>query len=319
MGKKISIIVPIYNVEAYIAKGIEALCRQTYTNLEILLIDDGSTDRSGRICEEYAVKDSRIRTYHTKNMGQSHARNIGLKLATGELIGFVDGDDAPRPHMYERLAGLLDTYQAQIAEGNFEGRNSPPPDVLKENSIFVLEGREALRRQLEMIHRSRYPSTSVWSKLFRREVIQDLWFPNGRIHEEYCYLCQALYRCSTYVYVNEILYDRTIRKDSTTKEKFSVRTLDKLEVHRERNRFLEKMGENELLALSKAQEYNLMLHFFNEADKKGMEKEAAVLLQELQQNRREVMASCLPGKKKMKLALLYFNTALYRAVRDLKG
>ncbi|MCI6553167.1 MAG: glycosyltransferase [Lachnospiraceae bacterium] len=318
MDKKISVIVPIYNVEAYIAKGIEALCGQTYANLEILLIDDGSTDSSGRICDAYAAGDARIRVRHIENSGQSHARNVGMEMATGELIGFVDGDDAPLPDMYRRLAELMEAHAAEMVECNFVGRNSPPPDQLEEGGVFVLDGREALHKQLDMEHRSRYPSTSVWSKLFKREIIEDLRFPDGRIHEEYCYLCQALYRCRTYVYVNEILYSRTIRKDSTTKERFSLRTLDKLEVHRERNRFLEETGDRELLELSKAQEYNLMIHFYNQADKNGMKKEAAALLQELRRERRAVMESRLPAKKKLIMVLFYFNTKLYRMVRDLK-
>ena len=318
MKDKISIIVPIYNVEAYIAKGIEAICAQTYTNLEILLIDDGSTDSSGRICDEYAKKDERIRVCHISNSGQSHARNVGLEMATGELIGFIDGDDAPYPNMYERLYLLMQEYHAGIVECNFVGRNSPPPDELEERVVVTLDGKAALYKQMDMKNRSRYPSTSVWSKLFRRELIEGLRFPDGRIHEEYCYLCKTLYRCETYVYVNEILYNRTIRRDSTTKEKFSLRTLDKLAVHRERNQFLEEVGETELLELSKAQEYNLMIHFYNLSCDNGMKEQADILYQELQRDKKAIMGSLLSKKKKMIFALFCVNHKLYHAVRNMK-
>lgn len=318
MSAKISVIVPIYNVEAYIAKGIEAICAQTYTNLEILLVDDGSTDNSGQICDDYAAKDERIRVCHIKNSGQSHARNVGFELATGELIGFVDGDDAPYPKMYEQLLSLLEEYDAGIAECNFTGRNSPPPDQMEEGEIIVLSGREAVVRQLNMKSRSRYPSTSVWSKLFRRELLEDLRFPDGRIHEEYCYLCEALYRCGTYVYKNEILYNRTIRKDSTTKEKFSVRTLDKLAVCRDRNRFLESRKDTELIQLSKDQEYNLMIHFYNLACENGMEEQAAVLCGELLENKKKIFHSGLQARKKMVFWLFCTNRRVYNKVRNVK-
>lgn len=318
MKDKISIIVPIYNVEAYIAKGIEAICAQTYTNLEILLIDDGSVDNSGRICDEYAKRDERIRVCHIENSGQSHARNVGLSMATGELIGFIDGDDAPLPHMYERLYSLMEEYQADIVECNFVGRNSPPPDSIMEGEVIVLSGKEALYKQLDMEQKSRYPSTSVWSKLFKKEVIKELRFPDGRIHEEYCYLCEALYSCDTYLYVNEILYHRTLRKDSTTKEKFSVRTLDKLIVHRERNRFLESVGETELLELSKAQEYNLMIHFYNLACENGMKEQEKELFEELRKEKKAIRNSRLPKKKKTVFALFCVNAGVYHAVRKMK-
>ncbi len=318
MKEKISVIVPVYNVEPYIAGGIEAICSQTYPNLEIILVDDGSTDSSGRICDEYAGKDERIRVCHIANSGQSHARNVGLEMATGELIGFIDGDDAPCPQMYERLYRLLETYDAGIAECNFVGRNSLPPDELEENAVFVLGGREALYKQLDMKNRSRFPSTSVWSKLFRREIIEKLRFPDGRIHEEYAYLCEALYGCRTYVYVNEILYKRTIRSDSTTKEKFSLRTLDKLEVHRERNRFLEKTEDRELLELSRAQEYNLMIHFYNLACENGMKEQAELLYKELHRNKKEIFRSRLPKKKKLIFAIFCMNSRIYGRMRKLK-
>lgn len=318
MKAKISVIVPVYNVESYIAEGIKAICAQTYSNLEILLVDDGSTDNSGKICDEYARKDARIRVCHIANSGQSHARNVGMEMATGELIGFIDGDDAPYPQMYEHLYGLLEEYHAGIAECNFVGRNSPPPDELEENAVMVLGGREALYKQLDMKKRSRYPSTSVWSKLFRREIIEKLRFPDGKIHEEYAYLCKALYDCKTYVYINEILYKRTLRGDSTTKEKFSLRTLDKLEVCRERNQFLKKMGDRELLKLSKAQEYNLMIHFYNQTCENGMKEQADTLYKELRRDKAAILKSELPGKKKLIFALFCFNSKVYGIVRKLK-
>ena len=138
---KISVIVPVYGVERYISDCIRSLCDQTWKNLEILLIDDGSKDGSGKICDEWAKKDSRIRVFHVENGGQSRARNIGMKEASGDYIGFVDGDDAAAPKMYEHLYGLMQKYDAQIAECNFEGRKSPEPDQMQEQAVVTMSGK----------------------------------------------------------------------------------------------------------------------------------------------------------------------------------
>lgn len=116
-GKKdlVSIIVPVYQVKEYVGECVESLLAQTYTNLEILLVDDGSTDGSGEICDEYACRDNRVRVIHQENQGVSAARNIGLDQATGEYVAFVDSDDAVLPEYIEVLYDLTDRYQADIA------------------------------------------------------------------------------------------------------------------------------------------------------------------------------------------------------------
>ena len=117
---KISVIVSIYNIEKYIQRAVESICAQTYSNLEIILVDDGSTDSSGRICDEYAKKDNRIRVIHKKNGGLSSARNEGIKAATGEYIAFVDGDDWVDKSMYEDMLKAMYTYDADIAICNYK-------------------------------------------------------------------------------------------------------------------------------------------------------------------------------------------------------
>lgn len=308
---KISIIVPIYNVGKYIDNGIASICGQTYDNLEILLIDDGSTDDSGAICDAWAKKDTRIRVFHIENGGQSRARNIGLEHATGDYIGFVDGDDAAKPQMYEVLWKLMQEKDADIAECNFQGRKSKEPDEMEQGMTIVLTGREALRQHLDMRIPSRFPSTSVWSKLFRKEIIGKLRFPEGRIHEEYGFLCKALYGCKRLVYHNERLYVRTLREDSTTAAAFSLRAFDKLEVYKERDAFLESVKEEELLKLSFMQRYDLMLHYYNECIKYGMKKQAGELLAQLATEREKIKASQLPVKRKCLILLLVYLPKIY--------
>lgn len=312
---KISIIVPIYGVEKYIDHGIAAMCGQTYENLEIILVDDGSKDRSGQICDEWAKKDARIKVLHIQNGGQSHARNEGLKVATGQYIGFVDGDDAPTSGMYEKLLKIIKENDADIAECNFIGRKSLEPDKMEDGEVICMSGRKAIERQLNERVISRFPSTSLWSKLFRAETIQGIKLPKGRIHEEYAYLCEAFLKCRKYVYLNEKLYERTLREDSTTAEKFTERTFDKLEVFRERNQYLKANGEEELYQLSKEQEFKLMIHYYGEACKVGLDSRAKELVQEIRENRKEILNSKLALKNKVKIIFLIVAPDLYATFR----
>lgn len=312
---RISIIVPIYKVEKYLPMCIESICAQTHSNLEILLMDDGSPHSCGSICDEYAKKDERIRVFHLENGGQSHARNVGLDAATGDYIGFVDGDDWPKKEMYEKLLKLMLKEGAAIGECNFNGRKYPPGDQMEDGKVICLTGREAIERQLNSRVVSRYPSTSVWSKLFKKEIIQNLRLPDGRIHEEYAFLCEAFLRAEKYVYLNECLYERTLRDDSTTAEKFSTRSLDKIYVYRLRNKMLEQRQEKELLAMSKEQEYELLLHYAALADNARLGAEEEAIDRLIKEQKKDILRSGLSYKKKLQYALFFLNKKLYYWLR----
>jgi glycosyltransferase involved in cell wall biosynthesis len=313
--EKISIIVPIYKVEPYIHKCIKSICSQTYENLEILLIDDGSPDKCGEICDKFAAKDSRIRVFHIENSGQSHARNVGLNAATGDYIGFVDGDDWICDDMYEKLLEQEISHKAGIAECNFHGRKQKLTDEIPDGKIIAMTGKEAIIRQLDSRTASRFPSTSVWSKLFRSDIIQNLRFPDGKIHEEYAFLCEAFLNAEKYIYINECLYERTLRNDSTTAEKFSGRSLDKLYVYQIRNEVLAKRGEEELLKLSKEQEYELLLHYVAQAKDAGLVEEEEFITGQIAEKKKEIIKSRLPLKKKLQYQIYFINKNLYYRLR----
>ena len=165
----ISIIVPVYNVEKYLPKCVESLLAQTYSNLEIILVDDGSVDASGQICDTYAAKDSRVRVIHQPNAGVSAARNAGLKAARGEYIGFVDADDWVEPDMYEYLYGLISKENAHLAMCNFYTfTDSDCKPVIQISADYAM-----------------YPLTSIfdfpswiylWNKLFKKSTLGDQLF-----------------------------------------------------------------------------------------------------------------------------------------------
>ena len=164
---KISVIAPVYNVEPYIRKALDSIINQTYKNLEIILVDDGSPDNCGKICDEYALKDNRIKVLHIKNSGPAVARNAGLDIATGEFIGFIDADDFFEPDMYETLYNAITKTNAGLAvcnwyigtENNWKRYDFfPNKEILTSNEAF-----EAF-----------YNNMYVWNKLYRKEVVGNL-------------------------------------------------------------------------------------------------------------------------------------------------
>lgn len=173
----ICVIVPVYNTEPYLRKCLDSIIVQTYENLEILIIDDGSTDKSGRICDEY-TKDARVKVFHTENRGLSAARNKGLDEANGDWIGFVDSDDWIDPDMYEILLQIAKKTGADIVEcGVYE--EYPGETKNKEKKSKKLTGSKAvealLREEL---------SDNVWNKLWRRQCFTNMRFPENRLFED---------------------------------------------------------------------------------------------------------------------------------------
>ena len=174
MNELISIIVPIYNVEEYLVKCLDSIVNQTYSNLEIILIDDGSTDNSGKICDEYASKDDRIIIIHQVNSGVSNARNKGLKIAQGNYIGFVDPDDYIEKEMYEQLLNDITKNYCDIAVCGVNNisyntqkiicKNAREKDKMMEKTIFF----EKILRGIE--------TETVWNKLYSRNSIVNTFF-----------------------------------------------------------------------------------------------------------------------------------------------
>ena len=171
-------IVPVYNVEPYIHQCIDSIINQTYKDLEILLIDDGSPDNCGAICDEYAKQDSRIRVFHTENRGLSAARNLGLKEAKGEYIGFVDSDDWVEPYMYEKLLEAIQENETDISICGYCKEADSATETIQ-HSKTVLTRKQALSALLDL-----KIENSVWNKLYSKALFQKIHFPENRDHED---------------------------------------------------------------------------------------------------------------------------------------
>ena len=184
MSELISVVVPIYNVEKYLTRCLEALLKQTYTNLEIILVDDGSNDGSSAICDEYAEKDSRIKVIHKENGGSSSARNAGIEAATGKYIGFCDSDDYPEPDLYENLYKIFltyeDVYMAQSMSSDYLEDGTMVKGPYKDSGEVNFISREEMFRML-MLH---VGDSSFCTKLILADYMKQFRFPVGRLNED---------------------------------------------------------------------------------------------------------------------------------------
>ena len=191
----ISIIVPVYNIIEYLPRCVESLRKQTYDKIEILLVDDGSTDGTAELCDKLAAEDVRIRVFHKQNGGSSSARNLGIQEATGEYLGFVDSDDYVEPDMYERLLRAIETTHLPVAQ---TGRDEIDPEGKKLPNICEpvterqeIPAKEFLRELL--MHRG---DCSFCTKLVRRELFEEEGFPVGVLNEDFHLLVKLLTRSS---------------------------------------------------------------------------------------------------------------------------
>lgn len=207
---KISVIVPVYKVEPYLRQCVDSILGQTYQDLEILLVDDGSPDSCPAICDEYAQKDPRVQVIHKKNGGLSSARNAALEVCTGDYIGFVDSDDWIEPEMFETLLNGLTQAQADIAVcGRYEefrehrlARGWP--------ETLVMDREEALGELL----RNDTLQNLVWDKLYRRELFEDLRFPEGKTFEDMAVMHWLFLRAQRVVCLPAVMYHYLQRSNS---------------------------------------------------------------------------------------------------------
>ncbi len=236
----ISIIVPVYQVEKYLVKCINSIINQTYRNLEIILVDDGSTDNCPAICDLFQTEDSRIKVIHQENGGLSHARNVGLEIATGDFIGFVDSDDWIEPNMYEVLMCALQESGADIAActRQDEYEDSMPISInVKTVKSNIYSAEEALR---EIINRKRIIYTYVWNKLYKRDVLKNIYFPKGKMYEDMLWSFQAIGNARLLVCLNYPLYHYLQRPESIShkKELAFNGELDKFEMIKQRTEYI---------------------------------------------------------------------------------
>ena len=212
----ISIIVPVYNTLEYLTRCVETLTAQTYSNIEILLVDDGSTDGTGALCDELSQKDARIRVFHKKNGGSSSARNLGIENAKGEYLAFVDSDDYVENNMYELLYRAIETYGtkvAQIGRDELDMNGERLPDICCPPEKEECISNEDFLKEL-LMHRG---DCSFCTKLLKKELFQNRTFPLGVLNEDFHLLVQMLPEIGSIVSLPQQTYHVFCRMGSNTR------------------------------------------------------------------------------------------------------
>ena len=261
--KTVSVIIPVYNVKDYIRKCLDSVVNQTYSKLEILVIDDGSPDESGAIAEEYAASDNRVKVIHRENGGLSAARNTGLKPATGEYIFFLDSDDWIKENTIETLLRMAEVDNADIVACGIEkvwddGRK----ELWTDEVPGIWNGRESVS---QMIHATNLCSVAV-NKLYKKSLWENLNFPERCLHEDEYTTYKALYTAQKVVYIPDGLYQYYQRDNGIMSSEVSKRGEDYLKALRERMAFFENHNDKKLYDESLLQYLEYIKYLYRESN-----------------------------------------------------
>ncbi len=240
---KISIIVPVYQVEKYLKKCVNSIRNQTYINIQIILVDDGSTDESPIICDKLAKEDDRIVVIHKKNGGLSDARNAGLEVALGQYIGFVDSDDYIAPEMYEILLRHMEEDQSDISICDYIRVNEDNLELNNEGKSVVCNrcfSRDEFIEELLKPYGGHF--VVVWNKLYKKEIFRTLKFPFGKQHEDEFVIHRIIAQCKKVTCVENQLYYYMQRKGSIMDKDFNIKNMDYGDALIDRYHFTKKMG-----------------------------------------------------------------------------
>ena len=224
MNEIISIVVPIYNVEEYVTKCVESICKQSYQNLEIILVDDGSTDASGNLCDELFGMDGRIKVIHKANGGLSDARNCGIEIATGDYIAFIDGDDYIAPRMFETLLGNLKRFDADVSACGYDM-------VYSDHVINICEGtfvkKYSTVEAFKVLLHKYNMGVVAWNKLYKKELFHKIRYPFGKHFEDINTTYKIISKAKTIVYDPVPLYHYIQRNDSINGQNFKNKKFNK--------------------------------------------------------------------------------------------
>ena len=308
----ISVVLPIYNIESYLDRCMEAVLNQTYSNLEILMVDDGSPDGCPQICDRYAEQDSRVRALHKENGGLSDARNYGIARARGEYITCIDPDDYVDPDYVEYLYRLIDKYETRmsICQHVTEYDSGAVRDHGREGDE-CLDTETCLRRMLyhDVI------DTSAWAKLYHRSLFETVSYPKGKIFEDIGTTYALMMQCDSGIAVGyESKYHYMYHMNSIVNSSFSPRKLDLLEMTDKMARDVTRAYPSLKQAVLRRRVYarfstlNQMLHV------KGYDEERGKIISFILRNRMSIMRDPLaPRRDKAAMVLLYTNYQVYKA------
>ncbi|WP_314329843.1 glycosyltransferase family 2 protein [Oribacterium sinus] len=303
MDSLVSIIIPVYNAEMYVKRCLDSVTNQTYRNLEIIVVDDGSLDQSGRICEECAAQDSRIRLIHKVNEGSGYARNAGINIAKGEYLFLADSDDYLVDNCIERLVNVArqeaaDLVQCDFIQGSEENYTKRP----NRGRISIYDNVSAFR--------TRKTRVTCWGKLYRRETIGDMRCPKVTAFEDEFFTYKFIYNAPKVVILDEAYYYYFMSPISIMRGNKKRQPLQFIQAYEERIAFFEEKKEPELSGIShKELAIRLMLAFIRRSNYKESEMTEADMLRRFKEEY-SIGREYARGVKE-KLSLFVFNLAPY--------
>ena len=320
---RISIIVPIYKVEAYLVQCVESIRDQTIHDIEIILVDDGSPDRCGLMCDEYAQKDSRIRVVHKENGGLSSARNAGIKVASGEYIGFVDSDDYIAKDMFEKLYDACLRSNTLISACNYFYVFDEKISFKEESEkLFVMSNEEFFKKiltedgRIEMV---------AWNKLYHKSVFEkmDEVFPEGKLFEDLGSMYKFVFSVKKIAYIDKgMYYYRRFRPGAITATTYSTREVDRIEMGNHMTEYVREKAPGiyqDALAFKFVNSYLSCVNSMavnNFCD----EKIYGYIRNDLRKNKKLIVTSSLPLWKKIQLFVCCMNFKAYCfLIRKLRG
>ncbi|SLL33525.1 glycosyl transferase [Mycobacteroides abscessus subsp. abscessus] len=261
MSPLISVIVPIYNVKKYLNRCLESIVKQTYSNLEIILINDGSTDGSDEICDYYSKYDSRIIVIHKSNGGLSDARNAGLEIAKGSYIAFVDSDDYINIEMIDILYNALIESNCDIAESGYKEVYENTSFISENNNNYskIYTKKSAIASTIMDSHCRTY----VWNKLYKKALWENIRFPYGKLFEDAFTTYKVIEKTSKIIKIDKDLYYYFQRENSIVNSKFSIKKLHHCEALEEMLEFIER-NYPDLCSLVIIKFYSECLHYLQE-------------------------------------------------------
>ena len=310
-------IIPVYNVEKYLHRCLDSVIAQTYQNLEIICVDDGSVDESGKICDQYAVRDARIKVIHQENQGVSAARNRGLDAAEGEYIAFVDSDDYILEDMYKKMLDMLLNYNVDLCVCQWQYEFSDGRQVVKKKNIDpTIYGRKTSLEFARFLYRGNYENgvvVAAVNKLYRRALLDTIHF-EGRIHEDDAFNERIMAKNISVYVMEEQFYVYAQNGDSLTNKPFSANKFFFLDVLAERRELFKSDAfirqETELLYC------NMYIEYCLRARKDGVavshpERYRQIFRKMFSSLRREGKANI---KFRLRMMLFSFSPSLYRFI-----
>ena len=312
----ISVIVPVYRVEKYLERCVKSILFQTYKNLEVILVDDGSPDQCPAICDACAEKDARVKVIHQENKGLSGARNAGIDAASGEYLAFVDSDDYVSPHFIEELYQLLQDTGCAIGQCRFSYVKG---DGLVEegDSAFCIYRGESLMEQLYGPEEKATCFVVAWNKLYRAELFKEtgIRYPEGRIHEDEATTYRLFHEAKKLAFLDRALYGYYTENGGSITSVFSTKRLQWLTAHEERIAFFKKNGYEKLLPAAYRKLCDACITFYFRCteqvkDAEELKKELRKRLETYRANGAAWIAA-LPLKTRMGYELFSMSPGLY--------